>query len=119
MKEADLLTLATAILGSGMVAVVAKWVLARLTRPTPHGYKRVIRVDKADGTTLIYEADEDEIVTRSDAKKIIRWLDSIQKEHGEDAVRNFSYSLVPKNEVADAEHLEDPSSPEPSPPSES
>ena len=109
MKEQDLLTFTAALLSSGVVVTLAKWALAHFKRPAPAGYKRVIRVEKQDGTVLLYEADEDEIVTRSDAKKIIKWLDTIHREHGEESVRSFSYSLVPKNEVVDVESVEDAS----------
>lgn len=93
MKDNELIeAIATGLLSSGLLAAIVRWAL-KLKR-TP-GYKRVIKIERDDGSTLRYETEADNIENRPEVKNILAWLQEIEEEAGSDSIKSVSFTLDP------------------------
>jgi hypothetical protein len=85
--------LVAGVLSSGILVSVVKWAARQRTKP---GYKRVIRVERDDGTVLLYETAAEDLGERPEVQKIVEWLEEVETETGgDDHITNVSFTLEP------------------------
>jgi hypothetical protein len=85
--------LVAGVLSSGVLVSIVKWASKQRTKP---GYKRVIRIERDDGTVLLYETAAENLGERPEVRKIVEWLEEVEtKTGGEDHITSISFTLEP------------------------
>ena len=94
MSESEIVEgLVAGVLSSGVLVTVVKWAMRQRIKP---GYKRVIRVERDDGTVLLYETAAENLGERPEVQKIVEWLEEVEGEAGGgEHIRNVSFTLEP------------------------